>query len=461
MLNVKLLNLKVNGLYGHYNYDVKFNTDVTFIYGENGCGKTTILNITEAIITGALYKLFQYKFSRIVLDFAPSDNLEARQSIVIRTKIKNIAIVFNGEEYTLKRDMYDKWDYADGRSGRIDSYYFSNYSFLNEIKDTFNYVYLPLSRSQNRIYDNDDLYEQRRYIRNLRAHTLYSYDEEEDDIQNVYPSSMDQAIALIRKNQHRITLQLRKIDQAYRNKILKASLESNISVEQKDVLSIIGESENKDQLEHIKSSYIAMMQEVVSASATEVQKYERVFDEFIDKYLAYKSGDKSNGISVQLLLEYQNIKKTASLVKILEEAEEHKRELQKPFELFLSIMNDFIGNGEEKKQLCVDAEGEIYLTTKDRRDEKIGLRHMSSGEKQLLTFFAHLIFGVKIGKPGIFVVDEPELSLHLSWQKMFVEKALAVNANLQLIFATHAPEIIGRYHNKMYKLTKMHIDEKK
>ena len=56
---------------------------------------------------------------------------------------------------------------------------------------------------------------------------------------------------------------------------------------------------------------------------------------------------------------------------------------------------------------------------------------------------------------GIFVVDEPELSLHLSWQKVFVKKALEVNNNVQFIFATHAPEIIGKYRDRAVKLQRI------
>ena len=52
---MKLQRLIVSKLYGAYNYDVRFNSDITFLYGTNGCGKTTILNITEAIITGMLF----------------------------------------------------------------------------------------------------------------------------------------------------------------------------------------------------------------------------------------------------------------------------------------------------------------------------------------------------------------------------------------------------------------------
>ena len=95
--------------------------------------------------------------------------------------------------------------------------------------------------------------------------------------------------------------------------------------------------------------------------------------------------------------------------------------------------------------------GRIYFTTEDN-DQKLSVQFLSSGERQILVFFANLIFGVKDTSSGIFVVDEPELSLHLSWQKVFVEKALGINNNVQFIFATHAPEIVGTYREKAKKL---------
>ncbi|HAM1800983.1 TPA: ATP-binding protein, partial [Listeria monocytogenes] len=69
---------------------------------------------------------------------------------------------------------------------------------------------------------------------------------------------------------------------------------------------------------------------------------------------------------------------------------------------------------------------------------------------QIVIFYANLIFGVNENKRGIFIVDEPELSLHLSWQKLFIEKTIELNKNIQFIFATHSPEIIGKYYNKTF-----------
>ena len=102
-----------------------------------------------------------------------------------------------------------------------------------------------------------------------------------------------------------------------------------------------------------------------------------------------------------------------------ERMEQEKASIMQPMETFLNTMNSFIGHNEEGKELCINSDGQIYFKTKYSKD-KISIQHLSSGEKQLITFFANLIFMVKDKSSGIFVVDEPELSLHLSWQKTFI-----------------------------------------
>ena len=59
--------LVIKRLYGYYDYDISFNPDLTLLYGSNGCGKTTILNILESIITGKITELFKYSFTYIKL----------------------------------------------------------------------------------------------------------------------------------------------------------------------------------------------------------------------------------------------------------------------------------------------------------------------------------------------------------------------------------------------------------
>ena len=89
---------------------------------------------------------------------------------------------------------------------------------------------------------------------------------------------------------------------------------------------------------------------------------------------------------------------------------------------------------------------------KTASNKKISIHDLSSGEKQIITFFAYLIFGLPNTNQSIFIVDEPELSLHLNWQRKFVDSIMSINKSVQLIFATHSPEMIGRHRNKAVKL---------
>lgn len=81
--NMIIKRLEIKNLHGIYNYNVSFNDDLTFIFGENGCGKTTILDIVSSIVTGRLYNLFSYDFDEIVLSY--------RKATIIKWSLKRLA----------------------------------------------------------------------------------------------------------------------------------------------------------------------------------------------------------------------------------------------------------------------------------------------------------------------------------------------------------------------------------
>ena len=113
------------------------------------------------------------------------------------------------------------------------------------------------------------------------------------------------------------------------------------------------------------------------------------------------------------------------------------------------MINDFFLSSGTHKKIIVNNEGQVMFET---RYGKLSLENLSSGEKQLIITFASLIFGFEGRGTGIFIIDEPEASLHLEWQNKFVPAIMKTNENLQLIFATHSPEIIGEYRNKAFRL---------
>jgi len=71
--------------------------------------------------------------------------------------------------------------------------------------------------------------------------------------------------------------------------------------------------------------------------------------------------------------------------------------------------------------------------------EKIGLASLSSGEKHLLRILVQVLL---IGESSL-MIDEPEISMHIDWQKVLINSMRTLNSDAQLIFATHSPEIMA------------------
>ncbi|MFQ2515535.1 AAA family ATPase [Aeromonas caviae] len=51
-------------------------------------------------------------------------------------------------------------------------------------------------------------------------------------------------------------------------------------------------------------------------------------------------------------------------------------------------------------------------------------------------------------EPVIYIADEPEISLHITWQEYLTDTILELNPNAQIIFATHSPDVVGPYQDK-------------
>ena len=65
---------------------------------------------------------------------------------------------------------------------------------------------------------------------------------------------------------------------------------------------------------------------------------------------------------------------------------------------------------------------------------------LSSGEKQMLTILLTVL--VEDNEPYVLFMDEPEVSLHIEWQKQLIDLILELNPNVQIILTTHSPAVI-------------------
>ena len=91
----------------------------------------------------------------------------------------------------------------------------------------------------------------------------------------------------------------------------------------------------------------------------------------------------------------------------------------------------------ETGKSIVRTENEIRFT---QIGEQLLPYQLSSGEKQLLTILLTVL--VEDEQPYVLFMDEPEVSLHIEWQKRLIDLILELNPRVQIILTTHSPALI-------------------
>ena len=89
------------------------------------------------------------------------------------------------------------------------------------------------------------------------------------------------------------------------------------------------------------------------------------------------------------------------------------------------------------------SEKELVVLDEDNPEKELALSQLSSGEKETVVLFYQLLFDVPDNV--ILLVDEPEISLHVAWQREFAEdiKTVVESKGITALIATHSPQFIN------------------
>ena len=95
-------------------------------------------------------------------------------------------------------------------------------------------------------------------------------------------------------------------------------------------------------------------------------------------------------------------------------------------------------------ELFTETGKQIIRTENEIRFTQIGEilvpYQLSSGEKQMLAILLTVL--VEDNLPYVLFMDEPEVSLHVEWQKRLIDLILELNPNVQIILTTHSPAVV-------------------
>src|SRR5690554_5676131 len=224
---------------------------------------------------------------------------------------------------------------------------------------------------------------------------------------------------------------------------------------QKDVLASIlyGEDDASEEWaldfeKEAEQKSLVLAYSQLNAMDSDIRKKIRFHVSAIDKSIseileAEKNNKQSrSGIDIKPL---EALRKTRRIIDLSLDAKEKTQTIYSQIELFLKIIKDFISDKEfsfVSGRLIIQNEfGEI-------EHEKL-----SSGEKQLIILMVEALLQKK--EHHIFLADEPELSLHIAWQRQIIPAVKKINPNSQVIVATHSPEVASKYKNNIFDMEKL------
>ncbi|WP_237206269.1 AAA family ATPase [Rothia nasimurium] len=453
----QITKITISELYGEYTHSINLNQKLTIIYGPNGVGKTTLLEISKLIVSGNFSKLSTIAFKDALIQYSDgseiifskfekgfdSDKLEitSSESLIKAPRSKD----FNHFESSNAIIVYDsslneiyKWEEADQKPlidwiedntswNRInDSAWRDNFdgevrstseilemyehkrpsiensseNRFTESKIKFNPDAIHLIETQRlKIYDGKfNTFSGKRGIHGLRP-----YGHNETKIEQISFTIVEK----IREAQRENSLISQKLERTFPSRVLSGGTMRNLPSESDVRKRYDSQMSLRDRLEKI----IPNKDRLTSISLPE------------------RELNPSDITLLQIYLD-DNEQKLAPFSNLVDK-----------IELFTRIINERLSN----KKISIDPKKGILLTKSN--DTNIPLQSLSSGEQHEIILMAELIFNVQ---PGTLVlIDEPEISLHVSWQYKFIPDVLDISevSKFKFLVATHSPQIID---NHMY-----------
>jgi ABC-type dipeptide/oligopeptide/nickel transport system ATPase component len=116
-------------------------------------------------------------------------------------------------------------------------------------------------------------------------------------------------------------------------------------------------------------------------------------------------------------------------------------DVRKLFSALVDTINSFLRN----KAVRLDVRRGLRITSND--GDELPAHVLSSGEKQLLFLFSNTVVATE--RPSIFIIDEPELSLNVEWQRHLLTSLLELTrgSRIQFFLATHSIELLTRHRS--------------
>lgn len=454
---MKLLQFTGSKINEYLEIKIDFQEDLTILTGINGSGKTTSLNLIQAILLPKIQDLLIIPFEELKLDLENGNNIYRIQINKHKEVIIFMVFLSSSHNSTLNpifqplqipRDIINDYEIyklkiSEGKKFDFLLKKYRDEEFFKFIDKLNKPTLIGLERNSMDVSEDykDYLYERNLYLRKetLSEKTRSRPDlgistlETEMLVQNVY-----KRVKEIRDHYYKLI----------NKELITSSFDfTEFSIENFSNTFDIKEKykilEKKDEIEETLKS--------IGFLDTELSNKLRIFFEKIESVFRQFNG-KNHNVTLALILNKSQLDKLSNVLNIIDDYNSKANKIFEPVNKFLDLINGFFKDSGKKIQ--IDSVGRLIVSKPQGRN--LTIEELSSGERQLVVLFANVIFGKYTPRrkyaSDIFIIDEPEISLHIRWQENFITSLLEASSRLQIIIATHSPDIIGEYKYKAQRI---------
>lgn len=457
---MRIKKISVKNLFDYYCYDIDLKKEnISIIHAPNGYGKTTVFRMISHVLYLEVVELYEIPFSDFIIEFSDdiiikvnkqiskryencndedviidfkilqSDNIEVEFEIPISRFSCDRIKEYGLDEYLQRLEVRRRHGAPEDREHlinyrkRYDKY--CDYIIKKHLK--VNYI------DSNRLFDNTPLTSKKRLsVRERfigedmdRYSTESGYDggdyrkrNRNRDNESIVRDA-ENILEKIREARHVYGLEAEKKDRNFPDRLVSFVNSNQEFYNDKQIKEHLAELENKRV--ELESAGLVL------PGAKTLNPSDSIDDTMRKFYTLY-------------------IKDTMGKLSLYDD-------IMGKLKLFMEIING--KTSFSNKTMYIDNEkGVVFEPIKSNSGmtHSIPLEKLSSGEKHDFIMFYELIFNSD--RASVFLIDEPEISLHVAWQMEFIDvlnQICGLNG-AQAIIATHSPDIVNGHDDLLISL---------
>jgi energy-coupling factor transporter ATP-binding protein EcfA2 len=433
--------IKVQKLFGRYSYTIPSDDGrtvfpVSVLYGDNGCGKTTLLHLLFHLLSpngrsGHRSYLAKTPFLEIYVELSCGTTVRAFRSQSRGGKFTLEAKHPSGDPWTLDLSTKEDSDVVQGDPKTVAK---------------IQKFYEPLLGILPRVF----------LLSDDRVLTSDSLEPADAEIVETQVTMVEEVIERPGGERHRI-LRQRPIQ-------LPDTLSISVRQFEREMARQAMASSDEGEAS-VFTSYEDLVRRIVSADVAEDEPTKSGVRDLIERLAGVKERS----------IEYERLglaprRHTEEIARLLS--------IAKPTThgVLNTILHPFIEGTSSKLDALLPTlqrmQGFERLLNSYLRDKKVvihartglsihsssgplSVSALSSGERQLLMLFCNAY----TAEPNatVFIIDEPEISLNVKWQRRLIKSLLELSSGstVQYILATHSIELLSQYRDAVSKLNSL------